>query len=138
MTAVGNVRTGETRIFGKKEFSTAVDPGAKQVLTLDWKQGSQNTLATLGANGAFVDDGYADDHHLNVGSPVEILFPNGNTKRFVVKGIFDPPTGGSPFGPVTISAETWDKQNPQPQDLYTFVTVTGGCLLYTSPSPRDS
>jgi hypothetical protein len=43
-----------------------------------------------------------------------------------VKGIFDPPTGGSPFGPVTISAETWDAENPQPQDLYTFVKFAGG------------
>ena len=32
-----------------------------------------------------------------------------------MKGIFDPPTGGSPFGPVTISAATWDAENPQPQ-----------------------
>jgi putative ABC transport system permease protein len=126
VTAIGNVRTGETRIFGKKEFSTAVDPGAKDVLTLDWKEGSQNTLATLGATGAFVDDGYADDHHLQVGSPVEILFPNGNTKRFVVKGIFKPPTGGSPFGPVTISAKSWDQQVPQPENLYSFVKMTGG------------
>ena len=45
---------------------------------------------------------------------------------FRVKGIFDPPTGGSPFGPVTISAATWDEENPQPKDLYTFVTVAGG------------
>jgi putative ABC transport system permease protein len=126
VTAVGNVRTGETRIFGKKEFSTAVDPGTKDVLTLDWKEGSQNTLATLGANGAFVDDGYADDHHLNVGSPIEILFPNGNTKRFVVRGIFDPPTGGSPFGPVTISAQAWDQQVPLPENLYSFVKMQGG------------
>ena len=43
-----------------------------------------------------------------------------------MKGIFDPPTGGSPFGPVTISAATWDAENPDPKDLYSFVTVAGG------------
>ena len=35
-------------------------------------------------------------------------------------------TESSPFGPVTISAATWDKENPQPKDLYSFVTVSGG------------
>ena len=35
-----------------------------------------------------------------------------------MKGIFDPPPGGSPFGSVTISAATWDAENPQPKDLY--------------------
>jgi putative ABC transport system permease protein len=43
-----------------------------------------------------------------------------------VKGIFKPPTGGSPFGPVTISADTWDRFNPQPQNLYSFVIMKGG------------
>jgi ABC-type antimicrobial peptide transport system permease subunit len=83
-------------------------------------------MANLGADGAFVDNGFADDHGLKVGSQVPVTFVTGKTQNFTVKGIFDPPTGGSPFGPVTISAATWDEQNPQPQDLYTFVTVTGG------------
>ena len=55
-----------------------------------------------------------------------MTFVTGKTRTFRVKGIFDPPTGGSPFGPVTISAATWDEENPQPKDLYTFVTVAGG------------
>jgi ABC-type antimicrobial peptide transport system permease subunit len=54
------------------------------------------------------------------------MFVTGKTRTFTVKGIFDPPTGGSPFGPVTISAATWDEMNPQPKDLYTFLTVSGG------------
>jgi ABC-type transport system, involved in lipoprotein release, permease component len=43
-----------------------------------------------------------------------------------VLGIFKPPTGGSPFGPVTISANTWDRFNDQPQNLYSFVIMKGG------------
>ena len=80
----------------------------------------------LGADGAFVDDGFAKDHDLTVGSSVPVTFVTGNTRTFKVKGIFDPPTGGSPFGPVTVSAATWDAENPQPQDLYTFVKIAGG------------
>jgi putative ABC transport system permease protein len=126
VTAVGSVRTGDTLVFGSREFTTAVTPGAKDVMTVDWKQGSQEVMANLGANGAFVDNGFADDHNLELGSQIPVTFVTGKTKTFTVKGIFDPPTGGSPFGPVTISAATWDAQNPQPKDLYTFVKIVGG------------
>ena len=37
-------------------------------------------LANLGDDGAFVDDGYADDHDLRVGSPIELTFPSGETQ----------------------------------------------------------
>jgi putative ABC transport system permease protein len=126
VTAVGSVRTGDSLVFGKREFTTAVTPGAKDVMNLKWKQGSQETMATLGADGAFVDDGFAKDHKLSLGSTIPVTFVTGKQRTFQVKGIFDPPTGGSPFGPVTISAATWDAENPQPKDLYTFVKVAGG------------
>ncbi|HEX6724953.1 MAG TPA: FtsX-like permease family protein, partial [Gaiella sp.] len=126
VTAVGSVRTGDSLVFGERQFTTAVTPGAPDVISLKWKEGSQQTMADLGADGAFVDDGFAKDHNLAVGSSVPVTFITGKTRTFEVKGIFDPPTGGSPFGPVTISATTWDAENPQPQDLYTFVRVAGG------------
>ena len=75
--AVASTRTGEARIFDSTEFVTAVDPDADQVLTLQWKEGSQQTLATLGADGAFVDDAYAEDHDLRVGSPIAVQVPSG-------------------------------------------------------------
>ena len=43
-----------------------------------------------------------------------------------MKGIFDPPSGGSPFGRVTISQQAWDAHNPNPRNLYTFIRVHGG------------
>ncbi len=99
--AVGNVRTGEARAFGKTFFATAVDPGTSQIFNMRWKAGSTEVLAALGDDGAFVDNGYAKKHHLKVGSQVDVTFASGANKRFVVKGVFDPPAGGSPFGPVT-------------------------------------
>ena len=125
VVAVMNVRTGEVRTFNKTIFATAVDPTARDLIVLKWKDGSQDVLANLGSDGAFVDDGYADDHDLRVGSTVAITFPNGRTEGFVVRGIFDPPTGGSPFGNVTISTGAWDEQVEQPRNLYTFVAMQG-------------
>ncbi len=126
VTAVGNVRTGEARIFDETEFATAVDPGMQQVIAMDWVEGSQAVFTMLGDDGAFTDDGYADDHDLRLGSPVRVTFPNGQTRTFRIRGIFDPPAGGSPFGPVTISAAAWDAEVPRPKNLYSFVKMTGG------------
>ena len=39
VTAVGSVRTGDALVFDKTIFATAVDPGASQVIALDWVGG---------------------------------------------------------------------------------------------------
>jgi putative ABC transport system permease protein len=124
--AVTSVRTGDAFAFGDPFFATAVDPESQRFFTIDWKDGSQAVLSSLGANGAFVDDSYADEHDLRVGSNFELTFPTGQKQTFGVRGIFDPPAGGSPFGRVTISADTWDRFNEQPRDLYSFVLMQGG------------
>jgi putative ABC transport system permease protein len=124
--AVGSVRVGQARAFGKTFDATAVDPPTSRIFSIKWKEGSNALLANLGDNGAFVTDSYADDHKLRVGSPVEMTFANGDNKQFEVRGIFEPPTGGSPFGPVTISASTWDRFNARPSNLFSFVIMKGG------------
>jgi putative ABC transport system permease protein len=124
--AIGNVRTGEVGAFGKSLFATAVNPPSSTMFHLDWIAGSQQTMATLGTDGAFVDKSYASSHKLVEGSPLAVTFADGQRKSFTVKGIFDPPPGGSPFGRITISQATWDKYNESPRNLYTFVRVRGG------------
>ena len=79
-----------------------------------------------GEDGAFLDDGFAEEHRLQLGSPLELTFPNGQSKRFVVKGIFDPPAGGSPFASVTISAATFDRYFNRPRNLFSFVLMRRG------------
>ena len=105
---------------------TAVDPTIGKVINLDWKEGSQAVLSQLGATGAFVDDGFAKNHGLETGSQFALLTPTGKTLTLTVKGIFKPPAGGSPFGPVTISSATFDDNYTQPKNIFTFVTMKGG------------
>ncbi|HEX2345929.1 MAG TPA: FtsX-like permease family protein [Gaiellaceae bacterium] len=125
VVAVMNVRTGEVRAFDETIFATAVDPTARELIAVKWKDGSPDVLANLGEDGAFVDDGYADDNNLEVGSPIEVTFPDGTTETFTVEGIFDPPTGGSPFGNITISTEAWDARVENPRNLYSFIAMEG-------------
>jgi len=95
-------------------------------MELDWKAGGQATLGELGADGAIVDDGYAKTHKLVLGSPISLLTPTGSKLSLRVRGIFDPPTGGSPFGSVTMSAATFDRNYQEPKNLFTFVKMRGG------------
>jgi putative ABC transport system permease protein len=124
--AIASVRTAEARVFGSTEFITAVEPDTGEVLTIDWAEGSQAVFRELGTNGAFVDDDYAKDHDLSIGSPIALETPSGEQLDLQVQGIFDPPTGGSPFGHVTFSSETFDRAYPNPENLFTFVQMQGG------------
>jgi putative ABC transport system permease protein len=124
--AIASTRTGEARVFDSTEFVTAVDPTAGEVITLDWVEGSQDVFRKLGAAGAFVDDSYAKDHGLSVGSPITVIVPSGERLELKVKGIFDPPAGGSPFGAVTFSSGTFDRVYESPRNLYTFILMRGG------------
>ncbi len=127
VVAIASTRAGDALAFGKTIQLTAVDSQIGQVLgDLDWKQGSQEVLGSLGADGAFVDEGFAKKHRLTVGSTVPLLTPSGKTVTVTVRGVFKPPTGGSPFGPVTISTVAFDANYAQPKNLFTFVKMSGG------------
>ena len=126
VTEVSDVRAGEALAYGNKIGITAVNPAAAHVFNLNWTEGSSSVLANLGDDGAFVDKDYADSHHLTVGSPVPVTFADGSQELLNVKGVFDPPTGGSPFGRVTMSTKVFDEHNDQPENLYSFVVMNGG------------
>ncbi len=126
LESAASVRAGDARVFGHTRTLTAVDPTIGTVINLNWKEGSQAVLSQLGATGAFIDDGFANNHDLTAGSQFLLLTPAGKTLLLTVKGIFKPPAGGSPFGPVTISSATFDDDYTQPKNIYTFVTMKGG------------
>jgi putative ABC transport system permease protein len=123
---IANVRIGDGLLFGHVRQPTAVNPGSVGIFTLKWVKGNDQVLGSLGDHGAFVDKDFAKNHALQLGSSLTLTSPNGSVLPLVVKGIFDPPTGGSPFGPVTISTTAWDKIYDNPQNLFTFVQMKGG------------
>jgi putative ABC transport system permease protein len=125
--AIANVRAGDALVFNKVHQGTGVNPGAAQIFRIHWLDGGTNAIFTrLGAHGAFLDDGFAKSHHLTIGSPLKLTAPTGRSVDLHVLGIFKPPTGGSPFGPVTISDTAWDQIYDTPQNLYSFVRMRGG------------
>jgi putative ABC transport system permease protein len=126
VTAVSGIRGGDARIFGHNVQVTAVPPNAAQTIRIDWLQGGTNVPAQLGENGAFVAEDYAKDHHLKLGSPIAVETPTGGVLDLRLKGIFDPPKGGSPFGSVTMSDATFDANYTKPRNLMTLINIKGG------------
>ena len=135
---VSGVRAGEAEAFGKRLGITAVEPSVGTVINLKWQDGSAATPAQLGKNGAIVPKAYAKDHHLVVGSPIDLKTPAGTTLHLKLRGIFDPPKGGSPFGEVTISAQRFDREYANPQNLFTFVKTTGGVTDATTARLKEA
>ncbi|HEX3056362.1 MAG TPA: FtsX-like permease family protein [Gaiellaceae bacterium] len=123
---VSGVRAGQGKAFGHRIGITAVSGDISKVITVKWKEGSQAVPAELGRNGAFVAKDYAKKHHLTVGSPIAVETPTAQTMHLVLRGIFAPPQGGSPYGDVTISTQRFDAEYPNPQNVFTFVNVAGG------------
>jgi putative ABC transport system permease protein len=125
-SAVAGVRGGEGRAFGKNVQVTGVEPGISQMIRLKWTLGSEASLDHLGADGAVVDKDYAKSHDLGAGSPIHLQAPGGGSLDLKVKAIFDPPSGGSPFGRVTSSAAAFDSIFTNPQNLFSFINMPGG------------
>jgi putative ABC transport system permease protein len=126
VNVVSGVRGGDGKAFGSRINVTGVSPDISKVIVVKWQDGSQATPGELGQKGAFVDKAYAKAQHLTVGSPLAVEVPSGQTLHLVLKGIFAPPKGGSPYGDVTISTQRFDAEYQNPQNIFAFVDMAGG------------
>ena len=124
--AVTEIRGAQAKRNGKSVKVSGVDANAAKVVPLKWTSGSDSVPAQLGGDGAFVNDQFADDHSLRVGSPLTLTTPTGKTLRLHVTGIFDQPKGGSPFEDVAISKATFDRGFANHDNEFTLLNVRGG------------
>jgi putative ABC transport system permease protein len=66
---------------------SAVDPKkVDRVLSLDWKEGSPDTISSLRRGDAVADDAWASSRGLNVGDQITIRTPKERTARFTIRG----------------------------------------------------
>jgi putative ABC transport system permease protein len=126
VTSVVGVRAGEGKAFGSTINVTGVPPNAADAIKVDWTHGSQQVVAQLGSDGAFVDKDYAKAKHLQVGSGIAVETPTGKFLNLKLIGISNPPQGASPYGDVSISQALFDSVYQNPQNLFSFVNMQGG------------
>jgi ABC-type antimicrobial peptide transport system permease subunit len=123
---VAGVRAGSGRALGSDISVSGVPPDISRVISVDWQDGSQAVPGELGHDGAFVSKDYAKAQELSVGSPLAVETPSSKTLHLVVRGIYAPPKGGSPYGDVTMSTKRFDAAFENPENVYTFIDVAGG------------
>jgi putative ABC transport system permease protein len=104
---------------------TAVDPATfGQVYRIDWKHGSNATLATLGTTGVIVTRGYADSHNLKVGRRLSTLTPSGRIVDLTVAGIAS--DNARLLGDLTITTELAARAFAQRDIAFALVTYRAG------------
>jgi putative ABC transport system permease protein len=123
---VSEIRGANAKLGGKSIKVSGVDGNVTKVVDITWSSGSSSVPAQLGRDGAFIGDGFADEHSLNVGSPLIVTTPTGKTLRLQVEGIFDEPKGGSPFEGVAISTATFDDAFARHDNEFTLLNIRGG------------
>jgi putative ABC transport system permease protein len=121
--AVSSLRQDGALVFGKQEAVNAVDPASiAWLLHYDWKEGGQQALSTLGRDGAIVNDGFAEEHGLGVGSTFAVTSMRGKQLQLTVRGIEQSPAFDVlSLGPITISHAAYDTAFGQQRNRLTFV-----------------
>ena len=120
------IRAGSARYLGSNNNLTAVQPNLNKTVAMDWTQGDDGVPGRLGVDGFFASKNYVKDHHLRLGSPVKLEFPSGKKTTVRLKGVWDEPKGGSPFGHITVSTTLFDKFVPRPRDEMVLMNTPGG------------
>jgi putative ABC transport system permease protein len=122
--ASSSVRGDQALVDGAEVGVTGVDPATiTRFYTFAWTNGSDDTLAELGTDGAVVTQSFADDHDLAIGSRLRIQSGNGRELAAVVRGIQDPSDLAPMLDQVTVSRDAFDRTFPRPRDLFTLVAA---------------
>jgi putative ABC transport system permease protein len=119
------VRQDIAQIDGDGANLTGLDARIAQVYAFRWRDGSDDVLAQLGADGAVLPSNVAEDRDLAVGDSFTVRSTSNRTKDFVVRGIYE----GSPFYPLlgtaSVSQAAFDALVEQPLNRFTLLNVTG-------------
>jgi putative ABC transport system permease protein len=125
-TEVSPVRSELAEIDGSGGYLTGIDPDTiSNAYTFEGVDDPQAVLAGLGADGAIVSKDFADDHDLEVGSPVKVTSSDGKDALLEVKGIYEPPPFYPILGAVSIPIDTFDRLYERPRNQYVFVNAAG-------------
>ena len=126
--AVSGVRQDQAKAFGKEIVVNGIAPGFADTVDLRFQEGSAAVVPQLGGSGAIVNEGFADDHGLRLGSPLTLTTSAGRPVAVRVAAIVNPKAQIT--GDVLLSQATFDARFPRPSDLFVFVRTADG----TSPA----
>ena len=118
--SASHVRSDTVLIDGKEQVISGIDPATiAHFYTIKWAKGSEQSLGKLGADGAIVKKGYAEDHDLAIGESFAITMPSGAKQTLVVRGIHK--TKSELLSDVSMTQQGFDKASSQPKNSLTFL-----------------
>jgi putative ABC transport system permease protein len=93
---VSAIRFETGRLEGETSNDTVagVDTdNVRDVITLNWDEGSDAVLSDLGSDGAAVNNEFADEHDVGVGDSLTFTTPRGDQVSYTIRGIYDSAAG---------------------------------------------
>jgi putative ABC transport system permease protein len=126
VATVSTLRSAQAKVVGKgKERISGLDPRtADQVLTLDWEEGSPDTLRRLTDHEAVLDQGYADSNGFEVGDKISLLGQAGRRAPFTVVGELK--DNADLLGSAVITQRAMARYLNQTDDTFDFVKLASG------------
>ncbi|RKQ91487.1 putative ABC transport system permease protein [Solirubrobacter pauli] len=130
--ATSSIRQDGALVFGAQEGVNGVDPATiGRFYRFDFTDGG------LTRDGAVVDEGFADEHGLEVGSPLSIMSMSGTTLELTVSGIERSPVlDVLGLGPITIPHAAFDRTFEQERNRLTFADHDATAALAAFPNAK--
>jgi putative ABC transport system permease protein len=128
-----SIRQDGALVFGQQEGVNGVDPATiGRFYRYDFTDGG------LSKDGAILDEGFAKEHGLRVGSPLSLQSMSGNTLELTVSGIEKSPVlDVLGFGPITVSHEAFDATFEQVRNRLTFADHDATTALAGFPNVQS-
>jgi putative ABC transport system permease protein len=124
---VSTVRFGTARVDGRKgtsEVAGVVPAEVTDVLSLEWKEGSDATISALGDNEAVIDDAYGKSNGIDIGDNLRTLGPTGIRSSFRVVGRIK--DNADLLGDFLVSQSALASDFGVTRDSYTYAIVAPG------------
>jgi putative ABC transport system permease protein len=75
---------------GKRVQVNGIDPAsAAEALSLDWTQGTNDALSSLGDGDVIVNQDFADSHDVKVGDQLAFITPRGKRVSYRISAVYD-------------------------------------------------
>jgi putative ABC transport system permease protein len=128
--AVASIRQDATLAFGQRELVNAIEPQPfSRLFAYDLTAGTAADVAGLGRDGALVDSGWAEEHHLRVGDRFAVTSVKGDKLGLTVRAIEDSPVlDVLSLGPITISEQAFEPAWDTRRNRFTLVDGGGPAL----------
>lgn len=124
--AVASVRFSQAEVegHGRQAFTGLVPEKAVQTVSLDWVEGSDETLAGLDLQTVLISEAFADSSGIEMGDTVSVLTQTGETPELQVAGIYKDQAGA--FGTAIINQDLIRERFGATVDMIDFIKVADG------------